>query len=75
MGKRMEDGSWKDECLEKLKHGEPFFVLRAQDKFAWRLVEIWIWFAQLANVNQPKIQRAISTLNAMKHWQNKKIPD
>lgn len=78
MGYRREDGAWIDPCLEKLKHGEPFFVLRAQDKLAARVVEIWAVLADFLGSPEAKVQEAKETAVAMELWgvgHRTKVPD
>jgi len=76
MGRRLEDGSWKDSSLDKLNHGEPFFVLRAQDKTAPIIVRKWIEWARAAGAPGRKLQEAAETAEAMEKWDGlKKIPD
>lgn len=75
MGKRLEDGSWKDACLDKLKPGEPFFVLRAQDKLAPTLVRDWALMAKLNGAPDEKILEAQETAAEMENWPNRKFPD
>lgn len=40
-----------DSCLSKAGDDEPIFVLRAQDKFAPALVELWAILVEAANPN------------------------
>lgn len=60
-----------EECQTK---GEPVFVLRAQDKFAPVLVELW---AELVREG-PKYNDAWQHAKTMRHWQKAngcKLPD
>lgn len=75
MGKRNEDGTWKDSCLEKLHPGEPFFVLRGQDRLAPMMVSLWTALAQLHGMNREKINEALDTAAAMENWPKRKYPD
>lgn len=75
MGKRLEDGSWKDACLDKLRPGEPFFVLRAQDKFAPLLVDLWAELAGEHGCPTDKVHEAFNTADQMRSWPIRKYPD
>ena len=75
MGYRKTDGSWHDECLNKLQHGEPFFVLRAQDKFASILVRTWAEIARVIGADYMKVQSAELTASEMEDWTPRKLPD
>ena len=75
MGYRKDDGGWHDPCLDRLKHGEPFFVLRAQDTWASVLVWMWAMLAQQTGCGEKKIGNARMTARAMEEWSPRKYPD
>ena len=75
MGYRNEDGTWHDSCLDKVKPGEPIFVLRAQDKLAPRLVRLWAEMARDADCPSDKIAEAFITAGEMEAWPDRKFPD
>jgi len=75
MGHRKDDGSWHDTCLDKLEHGEPFFVLRAQDIWATVLVRLWATFASITGCPPEKIAEAHETATLMELWSPRKFPD
>lgn len=75
MGYKKDDGTWHDTCLDKLKPGEPFFVLRAQDIHASQLVRLWAYMAELSGCPEKKVWEAIQTVSAMEEWPNRKYPD
>lgn len=75
MGTRKSDGTWKDSCLDKLKPGEPFFVLRAQDRLSATLVRLWVEFASMHGCPAPKLNEAIDTAKEMDKWPVRKFPD
>ena len=72
MGYRKDDGSWHDTCLDKLKHGEPFFVLRAQDIFAAEAVEAYADALRRSGLNA---WPAYGHAREFRAHQPKKIPD
>lgn len=75
MGYRNEDGSWHDSCLDKLHPGEPFFVLRAQDRLAPSLVELWVELATRHGLSEAKQNEALDTAVQMRDWPSRKFPD
>jgi len=75
MGKRLADGTLKDPCLDHLKPGEPFFVLRGQDTLAPELVRLWALRAHQAGVSPEKVAEAIATADEMETWPHRKVPD
>lgn len=75
MGKRNDDGTWHDNCLEKLHPGEPFFVLRAQDQLAPRTIRAWARDARQHGLPNEKYKEALQTANEMELWPNRKMPD
>jgi len=64
-----------DGCFDKLKEGEPFFVLRGQDKFAPALVVAWIELAKEYGVDADKIVEAMRCADDMRRWPDRKFPD
>jgi len=75
MGKRSADGTWQDSCLAKLKPGEPFFVLRAQDVTSAGHVREWALQAHKLGVPVEKVREAIDTAIEMEAWPDRKVPD
>ena len=75
MGYRKEDGTYHDTCLDKLKPGEPFFVLRAQDITAPRLVRLWAEMAGDQVCPRDKILEAQNTAADMEDWPARRYPD
>lgn len=78
MGTRSEDGTLKDACLDKIKVGEPFFVLRGQDVIASWAVRQWANQAQANGTPQGKIDEAMACAVRMEEWahrHNGKVPD
>ncbi len=74
MGRRLEDGTWKDSCLDKVKPGEPIFVLRAQDALAPKIVREWAIAALRADVDPYKINEALDCADEMEKWPERRIP-
>jgi hypothetical protein len=65
-------------CLHRLKPGEPFFALRAQDKLAPALVAHWAELALLHGCGQDKVEQAGDVAVRMQVWANEhaaKWPD
>ena len=68
-------------CLGKAANDEPVFVLRAQDKFAPALVEMWasLFLAEyVPGTATEKAQGAMMVAQRMRVWQQTervKIPD
>ena len=64
------------DCLLKLAPGEPYFVLRAQDRLAPELVEAWAVEAKLNGCPPAKVVEARAIAKAMRRWPGrKKTPD
>ena len=49
-----ESGQWVETCFNKLKPGEPYFVLRAQDTLASSLVRAWASLAKANGLSEEK---------------------
>lgn len=65
-----------DSCLSRLKKGEPFFVLRAQDFMAAPLVKMWAEMNALNPGCPPeKLKRARLIALEMDRWPHKKWAD
>ena len=75
MGRRLEDGTWKDSCLDKVKPGEPIFVLRGQDINSPQLIREWAKLAKEAGCSNEKVQEAFNCADEMEKWPNRKYPD
>ena len=61
--------------LQKLKPGEPFFVLRGQDTLAMATVRFWANEAEKAGIPQAKVDNARKCGWAMQNYRPKKMPD
>jgi len=70
-----------DTCLRKLRDGEPYFVLRAQDRCAPATVRDWVHRAKGAgSLPQEKAEQAMTVAVSMETWQREhstlaKFPD
>lgn len=64
------------EVLKKVfATGEPFFVLRAQDKLAAGTVRFWANEAEKADVSSEKVENARACAHAMTNHRPQKMPD
>lgn len=61
--------------LDKCADNEPIFVLRAQDTLAPMVVEYWAELAAKMQVPTSKVLEAFDCANAMRRWENRRIPD
>lgn len=61
--------------FKKMAPEEPRFTLRGQDKIAAKLVMLWAFIADIAGVNQDKVQGANDTACTMLAWTPRKLPD
>lgn len=59
-----------DNCLAKVDEDEPVFVLRAQDKLAPALVELWASLAFMHGCNGEKLSEANELAQRMRAWQH-----
>lgn len=75
MGYRNEDGTWHDNCLEKIKPGEPIFVLRGQDILAPGFIRGWAVHARSHGLCAEKVCEALDCADAMDNWPSRKYPD
>jgi hypothetical protein len=78
MGTKTNPGKY--DCLDKLDPDEPFFVLRAQDRFAPMIVRQWAELVLAAREAQglppsEKLIEAYRCANAMQNWGRRKVPD
>jgi hypothetical protein len=64
-----------DSSLQKVRHGEPIFVLRGQDLLAPNLVEIWAKLAKQNGCPQFKVDEALNCAKEMREWSPRKFPD
>lgn len=67
-----------DSCLANVADDEPIFVLRAQDKLAPVLVNLWCDLARMHGCSSAKIGEAGVLIHHMKTWQEEhgcKWPD
>jgi hypothetical protein len=67
-------------CYDKAAEDEPLFVIRAQDSFAPKYVELWAHQAEVMGVNAEKVKGARQVAGEMLAWQKAnpdkvKIPD
>jgi hypothetical protein len=65
----------KFDALPKLAPGEPYFVLRGQDRLAPEHVESWAIEAELNGCPAEKVADARRIAEAMRRWAKKKMPD
>jgi hypothetical protein len=70
-GRRDYDSRIKD-TDGLIDEDEPVFLLRAQDKLAWKIVRIYAWFAQEAGYDQTVVEKAGKQAELMKIWKTKK---
>jgi len=75
MGMKREDGTIDDACLDHVQPGEPFFVLRAQDKLSAHLVRLWAELALDHGLPLEKYGEALRTAEAMGRWSPRRYPD
>lgn len=63
--------------LGKAADDEPLFILRAQDKLAPIIVEMWAGLAEatVAGDIDAKINEARVLASKMRAWPNRKLPD
>ena len=67
-----------NKCADNAADDEPIFTLRAQDRLAPTVLQVWITLARIAGTPAPKLLEAMSCLRDMEEWQRKqgsKIPD
>lgn len=62
-------------CLGKAAQNEEVFVLRAQDRMAPGLIELWADALELAGGNADKILEARQCAARMRQHPNRKVPD
>lgn len=67
MGYKREDGTFDDACLDKVKPGEPIFVLRGRDLSAPELVRLWMTVNQ-ETLADDKAGEALQCAAAMEAW-------
>lgn len=75
MGKKLDDGTLQDSCLEKLYPGERFFVLRAQDLLAPQTIRAWANEAIMKGMTKEKYDEAMACAAEMEQWPDRKYPD
>lgn len=63
------------EILKNLLPGEPFFLLRAQDRISKVVVQVWISIAEYLGVAERKIEGAREIYKKMKKWPGQRNPD
>lgn len=63
------------EILNRLLPGEPFFLLRAQDRISKVVVKMWISIAEWLGVAKAKIDGAKEIYKSMKKWPGQRNPD
>lgn len=71
----IEDCFGNAEVLRKLKSGEPFFILRGQDKLAPMVVRAWANEAEKVGVADSKVANARACAHAMMQHRPIKMPD
>ncbi len=62
-------------CLGKAADDEPVFILRAQDKLAADLVDLWADRAQANGCGMAKVIEAMDLAQKMRAWPTQKFPD
>jgi len=62
-------------ALGKAADNEPVFVLRAQDKLAAPLVDLWATLAEEQGCPADKVGEARTLSAQMRAWPNRKYPD
>jgi hypothetical protein len=72
---RVRSKNKKFDCLDRLASGEPYFVLRAQDRLAPELIEAWAVEAELNDCPPEKVASAREVAKAMRGWRKRKMPD
>lgn len=63
----------RNPCVRKLETGEPFFVLRGQDRSAPYLVEEWV-NRNGVHASADKVADALRIASAMHHWPRRRTP-
>jgi len=74
MNKREEINN-PDSCLSKAADDEPVFVLRAQDKLAPILIDLWATLAVERGLPDEKALEARGQALKMRNWFPRKYPD
>ena len=69
MGVKNADGTFTDRCLDRIPVGEPFFVLRAQDKSAVPKIEAWLRENGERRLESTHAAETVALINEMKAWQ------
>lgn len=59
-----------DPCVQKLKDGEPFFVLLGRDAHASQALSTWITLRLRSEGRTPKVNEAEKTLDAFRDFQD-----
>ena len=76
MGVTRDDGMRiENRCLDNLKPGEPFFVLRGQDELAPEIVRYWVQEARKNDYPPEKAKEVLRFADEMEKWQPRKFPD
>ena len=75
MGIKTAKGRISDGCLRKVKPGEPFFVLRGQDRLAPALVRAWASLARETGCSEEKCFEAEQLAQRMERFSDRKFPD
>lgn len=70
-----ENLSFKSDCLNQLKPGEPFFTLRGQDLLAATTVRHWAAEVSVHCGVTEKSREADALADAMDKWHPRKLPD
>lgn len=66
MGTKIRPGAY--DCLSSIADDEPYFVLRAKDKLAPIMVELWTQLAMEHGLPSAKAAEAIQCAKQMREW-------
>jgi hypothetical protein len=72
---KREELSNPHSCLNKATMDEPVFVLRASDKLAPAVIELWATMAEQVGTTPAKLTEARELVAQMRAWPTAKIPD
>ena len=75
VGSRFKIGEPDEGCLGKAADDEPVFVLRAQDRSAAGLVDLWASANEMAGSPHDKTTEAHELAAKMRAWPTQKLPD
>jgi hypothetical protein len=61
--------------LRKLAPGEPYYIIRGQDKLGAGTIRFWANEAEKVGVSDDKVANARKVAHAMMQWPKRKMPD